>query len=132
MKLHEQVRMLKKDLLNYLIIVKSGSFYVSYNDDAYILHDLFSYQLQDEKVGFPLNSLDKILEKLQEEHINVYLVNENIKHEYYDNRYQEKLYISKKNYFNELNTKVLLEEIEFLLKNNPENIIKFKDFINEL
>ena len=49
-----------------------------------------------------------------------------------NNQYENILYLARKNYFNELNSKVLLEEISFLLKSNPENIQKIKNFINEL
>ena len=95
--------------------------------------DLLSYQLCDDKVGFPKNVLEKVLKKLSEKEINVYVKKEEpeiIERE--NNQYENILYLARKNYFNELNSKVLLEEISFLLKSNPENIQKIKNFINEL
>ena len=37
-----------------LVLVKKGSFYTTFNDDAYILNYLFGYKIvNNEKVGFP-------------------------------------------------------------------------------
>ena len=133
MKLIDQYKVLKKDYKEYIILLKRGTFYATYQDDAYIINHLFMYQITDEKVGFPSGSLDKVLNKLEECCINVYVDDTDVLvKEYENNNYQTVLYQAKKNYFNELNAKVLLEEIEFLLKSNPENISKIKSFISEL
>lgn len=133
MKLNEQYKILKQEYSKHIILLPKGNFYTTFYDDSYILNYLLSYQLCDDKVGFPKNVLDKVLKKLTEKEINVYVKKEEpeiIENE--NNQYENILYLARKNYFNELNSKVLLEEISFLLKSNPENIQKIKSFINEL
>ncbi len=106
---------------------------MAYEDDAMILNYLFDYQVKDDVAGFPEIALDKVLNELKERQVNVYVIkDEDEIYDYIDNTYQDILYYAKKNYFENLNSRLLLEEIAFLLKNKPENIRKLKDFVNEL
>ena len=45
-------------------------FYQVFDDDAIILNSLFKYKIKDFRVGFPISSLDKVLEKIKEIHID--------------------------------------------------------------
>ena len=130
MKLQEQFTNLKEKYPNNVILLKSGNFYASYENDAYLLNYLLNYQLNDYKVGFPKAALPKVLETLKVNQINVIV--EDLKIEYENNQYDDLLYRAKKNYYQTLNEKVLLEEISFLIKNNPENLSKIRSFIHEL
>lgn len=51
-----------------------GKFITCYNDDAYILHSIFSYKLvgegKNDKLGFPSTVIDKIIAKLDSLSIN--------------------------------------------------------------
>lgn len=58
-----------------LKIRKSGIFYETFDEDASILHYLFSYKIIDDRVAFPSNSLDKVLEIIKENKINYVLIN---------------------------------------------------------
>ena len=59
-----------------LVLVKNGSFYTTFNDDAYILNYLFGYKIvNNEKVGFPTSNITKVIDKLTTEKINYYLDN---------------------------------------------------------
>lgn len=55
---------------NCIVLVKNGGFYSCYGDDCYILHFLFGYSISKNKVGFPLNAYDKVINKLEELNIN--------------------------------------------------------------
>lgn len=132
MKLQDLMKNIKNDNLQTIVLAKSGSFYIAYDEDAYIMNYLFSYQINDNKIGFPIGSLSKVLEKLEEAKINNKVFDTDIDNKYEDNRYNEVLYVARRNYFNEVNAKLLMEEIEFLLKSNPDNINKIRNFINEL
>ncbi len=133
MKLQEQYKNLKKEYKKFVILQKKGIFYMAYQDDALILNYLFNYQVKDDAAGFPEITLGKVLEELKYRQINIYILNDSDEiYEYDDNTYDDVLYYAKKNYFENLNSRLLLEEIEFLLKNKPENLRKLKDFVSEL
>ncbi len=65
---------------NYLIILKTGVFYICINDDAFILNKLFSYKIKEfnnyKRIGFPINGLNKVLKRLERLNIN-YIVYDN-------------------------------------------------------
>lgn len=71
---------LKITYKNYLIILKAGVFYICINDDAFILNKLFSYKIKEfnnyKRIGFPINSLNKVLKRLERLNIN-YIVYDN-------------------------------------------------------
>ena len=65
-----------------LKIRKSGIFYETFDEDASILHYLFSYKIIDDRVAFPSNSLDKVLEIIKENKINIFEIDENLEEMY--------------------------------------------------
>ena len=74
-------RQLKLDYQDFLLIIKSGNFYVLFDEDAIIMNKLFGFKINDLKnnikVGFPVNSIDKYINMLKELEIN-YLIIENM------------------------------------------------------
>lgn len=134
MKLQQKYVNLKDKYFKYIILIESGVFIVTFDNDAYILNYLFNYQLRNTndiiKVGFPKKSINEVLKILNENEINV-VYNEQ-KYEYKNNKYDNLLYLAKKKYYQNLNEKVLLEEIMFLIKNNSDNLMKIRNFIDEL
>ncbi len=57
-----------------IVLIKSGKFYHAYGKDSYIISFLFKYQIRKIEdtttCGFPLNSLNKVIAKLEENKIN--------------------------------------------------------------
>ena len=45
MKIKDKYRELKRQYPDSLILLRSGNFYITYDDDALLLYHLFSYQL---------------------------------------------------------------------------------------
>lgn len=95
MKVKEIYFSLKNKYKDYIIIIKIGSFYNVISKDAYILSSIFNYKINTfsntVKVGFPLTSLNKVLNTLDKIKIN-YLVYENnivIRQKFKRNNYQE-------------------------------------------
>lgn len=74
-------RMLKLEYKDYLILFKSGNFYLSFDEDAIIMNKVFNYKINNLKsnikVGFPVNSLNKCLEKLKNLNINFLIIDNN-------------------------------------------------------
>ena len=80
-------RILKLEYKEYVILFKSGSFYISFDEDSLILNKIFNYKIlelkNNIKAGFPLNSLDNVINKLKELNINYIIIEDkNIKEKY--------------------------------------------------
>ena len=86
---------------NSIVLIKSGIFYKTFNNDAYIVAHLCNYKINRLSnfvmVGFPENTIENIKEKLLKENVSFVIINE-------DNRI-----LSSKNKFIKSNYKVLLD-----------------------
>lgn len=75
--MNEMIEAMKSMYPEYICLYKIGSFYCAYNRDAYIMAHLFKYKLRDKKddkeVGFPIDSVNKIKARLEQEKINYVL-----------------------------------------------------------
>lgn len=60
----------KKKCPNCVILMRAGSFYRTYNQDAIILFYLCHYQVIKNMLGFPIRSLNKVLKELKREEVN--------------------------------------------------------------
>ena len=60
-----------------VVIRRSGGFYYVFDDDAMIISYLTGYKVSGDKCGFPLNSLSKVTNLLEDNSIN-YIVKENM------------------------------------------------------
>lgn len=71
-------RILKLEYKEYVVLFKSGSFYISFDEDSVILNKIFNYKIlnlkNNIKAGFPLNNIDMVKEKLEELNINYIIV----------------------------------------------------------
>lgn len=130
MKLKDKFNEIKNEKKECIVLLKNGNFYVSFNDDAYILNYLCNYSINDLKVGFPLTSLLKVIEIFENNHIN-YCVYDYSEKYYNDNRYKDVLSIARKKYFNKINYQTLLNQISYLLDSDDSNYYKIKSFIDE-
>lgn len=78
-KLVKRYITLKQKHLHSLIIIKSGIFYLLFNDDAKIMAYLFNYKIKKGNdylmVGFPIAVIDKITKKFNELKIAYLIVN---------------------------------------------------------
>ena len=113
----------KNKKIQTLVLIKSGVFYETYNDDCKIMLDLFNYQIKNFKsfsrTGFPVNNIEKVREKLDEKEIDYMIVENanviNIEHE--NNRYN--FYVNKR--VDKMIEEGLVEEVETIVD-------KYKEF----
>ena len=71
MGLVAEAKRIKEVHPDYILMFRSGNFYKVFGKDAYILSDLFDYNIKiiDENVatcGFPLNGIFKVRVKIEE------------------------------------------------------------------
>lgn len=101
--INEIYRKYKQEYNDYVLLIKSGNFYLSLNRDAYLMHNTFGYTIKEikngYKVGFPIQSIEKIKDKFNLIQINFILIEDNkiIYSKSYDTN-QYKSFVSKKNY----------------------------------
>ena len=61
-----------------IVLIKSGTFYVAMNEDAFILYKIFDYKLSNFKhgikIGFPSSSLGKVEKYLMRLHLSYVVV----------------------------------------------------------
>lgn len=107
------------------IVKKKKDFYHVYGDSIYIMNYLFKYKIIDnEKVGFPISSLSKVLNTLDKYYIN-YKVDNTVKNYGSKNKYHEYLVKGIKN--KELNDKIGILESKLLNLSNDkiDTLIKY-------
>ena len=126
----EKYTCIKHEYKDCLILIKNGSFYITYYDDALILNYLFNYKVVNNKVGFPISNLDKVLSKLNSNNISYYI------DDYYNNNsinnYNNILYKAKTNYFNNTNLDLLIDEIKFVVSLDSNNLKLIKEYVKSL
>lgn len=112
-------RLYKMEYNNYIIMIKSGSFYVSFNEDAIILNKIFGYKIvslkNNIKVGFPINLRDKNINILENKKINYIIIEDkelssSIRFKF--NNYKK----YKENYFDFINIDMRINKINKKLK----------------
>ena len=108
---------------NSIVLIKSGIFYKTFNNDAYIVAHLCNYKINRLSnfvmVGFPENTIENVKEKLLKENVSFVIINE-------DNRI-----LSSKNKFIKSNYKVLLDR-SCKLKNIEMEIERIKSTLDIL
>ena len=136
MSLKDEYQKMKINHQTKVILFQSGSFYVTFFQDAEILNYLFSYQIHENKVGFPIKNLEKVVFQLREEKLN-YIVVDNQRENIIFNQFDENTYLklfqlASKYHLESVEQKNLLDKIQYLMKLNPNYYTKIKEFIDEL
>ena len=75
---------------DYIVFVKSGNFWNCFFGDALIVSNITGYNFKNNKVGFPLKVLNKVLCKIAALNISyvlVYELDDIIVHKYVSNSY---------------------------------------------
>ena len=132
----EKYEKYKNEYLNSVILIKSGNFYATINDDALIMKSLFNYQIIKDKIGFPLNSIEKVKDRLNEYKVNYIIINSeeeiNKKDFESNNNYLQILNNYKKQEYKDKMKKLLFDRIEYLISIDNDNFEKIRKFIDEL
>ena len=105
---------IKNKFNDCVVLIKSGIFYYTYDKDSLMLSFIMGYKRNNNRVGFPINKLEKVLSILSNLRINVYV--DDMLFEY-GNMYN--IYLDKVNFDNKV--KDLLRLIEN--KINKDNSI---------
>ncbi len=127
---YEEIKSLHQD---EVVLFKVGSFYVTFSKDAIVLNYLFSYQINNGKLGFPISAFEKVCTNLKEKSISFYIFEEEDKnYSSDDNLYNDIAKIAERSYYSKCSNELLLERIKNLITTNKDNYNKIKEFIDEL
>lgn len=107
------VKNIKELFPDYVLLVKIGSFYETYNNDSKIMFYLFDYKVKrlasgNDVAGFPLVSLNRVLSILEKRNINYLVVDK--KHNYEE---ECKMNYKKKNKYYEI-LKIASDKIDII------------------
>lgn len=125
MKLYDVYLKRQEKYQDYVLLIESGIFYETYNEDATILHKLLDYKILSNnlniRLGFPQKIINKVLLVLESKHINYLILDKenNIinRKKYKDNNYSN--YV--KNISNYTDTNYRIEKICNKLKSKIED-----------
>ena len=77
-KIIDKYNLYKNKYPKCVVLMKIGIFYECYGEDVYVLNNLFSYKIKDingiKRVGFPINSYDKVISKFKSFKINYVII----------------------------------------------------------
>lgn len=128
----------KLDYRDYLILIKCGNFYECIDTDAFILNKIMGYKLKrlsnTFKAGFPINSLDKVIDKLFNENINYIIVdNEIIEIKEFDNNtYSNYNFNDKDIFYNSLRIERIINYLNDNINNDINDILdKIENIIKD-
>lgn len=122
---------------DYIIMMKYGNFYETLDNDALIMNKLFDYKLtklsNTFKVGFPILSLNSVLDKLNKYSINYIVIDEDIISEFEINNYSNYSFDLNIIKYNLLTIKEITKYLnDNLLNNNiTSKLDRIKDIIYE-
>ena len=111
---------------------KQGKFYCSFEDDAYVIHSIFGYKISNGRVGFPIESLGKVTNTLDNYKVDYVVIEKDkevLKNSFPKNNYNKYLLDGKKSY----DTIKHEEELIDIVKNLPEEkVLKIINYIKEV
>lgn len=113
-KLYKKYLSLKIDDSSYFYLFKSGVFYIFISDDAKIIAPLLNLKLTNlnsviMKCGFPVNSSEKYLKKMEELNLKVKIVT--LRDDFFDDNFEKYL-----------NTREFIDIINNFLNTNIDNL----------
>ena len=110
-----------------VVLIKSGIFYYTYDKDALMLSFIMGYKKINNRVGFPINNLEKVLSILSNLRINVYVDNMIFEH---GDMYN--IYLDKVNFDNKVKDLISLIESKINKDNSIYNkLVLFMREIDE-
>lgn len=135
MKTVDKYLKFKNQYKDYVVLVKSGNFYYSFEEDAYILKYFFDYQIRESKVGFPINAKAKVKSVLNRHNVNLIEIIDDyayVLETKNTNAYEETLKEAKSSVLIANMLDNLMNAIEVKVKKEEANYNLIKDFVDEL
>lgn len=117
--------------MDKMLIRKSGGFYAVYDDDAYILNYFFGYKIKEDRVGFPINSINKVINMLEDNYISYEIKNEVWVDFNNRNNYKKFIDIGKKKYNLRYRVGSIIDNIDKLDEKDIDKILDYTEGVYE-
>ena len=133
--MYEKYLDLKKEYPCHLILLKRGKFYRSFDDDAMILSYIMDYQIIDNRVGFPLEGLFKVKNKIRSYSIDLVILDGDqiIKEQENDHsNYETILKESYAKYHKNLKIDELCRLVREKLESNIDHYDSLKEYVEKI
>ena len=131
MKLIDMYNGCKEQYPEAVVFIKSGKFYLTFDNDAFIIGYLLNYKKVNNKVGFPESAKEKVVMELNNKEINYFFIDEDGK-QYDNNQYYLCLKKANEDIMVTNIANSLVKTIKEKITLDFDNYGKIKDFINEL
>ena len=125
-----------KSSKNYINLRKIGGFYQCFDEDAYLLFYLFGYKVNNGRAGFPISSINKVINALEDKQIDYIVMksndDKNIMEYKRKNNYSHYIELSREAYNLELKKQSIEDKIRSMPFSEIEKLYKvIEDFVNE-
>lgn len=133
MKQIDKYKSYKEKYQNALLLIKEGSFYKCYDNDAKIIWYIFDYVYLNDTVSFGSKAYSKVFDELNRLKLSYVIITEEETLNKFDNEvYNIYLNLAVTSYdFNE-KIKIINKKVEKLINTNNSNYGKIVDFLNKL
>ena len=133
MKQIDKYKSYKEKYQNALLLIKEGSFYKCYDNDAKIIWYIFDYVYINDAVSFGSKAYSKVFDELNRLKLSYVIITEEESLNLFDNEvYNIYLNLAVTSYdFNE-KIKIITKKVEELININNSNYGKIVDFLNKL
>ena len=133
MKQVDKYGVYKEKYSDYIVLIKEGTFYKCYYNDAKILWYVFNYTYLDDFVSFGTKAYSKVFDELNRLKISYVIIsNEEIINKFDNNVYNTYLSLAKTSFdFNE-NVQIINNKVEELLNKDKNNYKKIIEYLNTL
>ncbi len=135
MKIYDKYKYYKERYNNYIIFLKEGSFYKTFEDDAILIWYLFNYKWNRNSIAFSSSFCSKITDKLKLLEISYIVINSDddvLKVDYENEQYFAYLIIAKNSYERFKKKNELIELSNVVLDNNKDNYDIVRDYVTNL
>ena len=126
---------LKKDYKKFLVFIKSGLFYYTYDEDSLIMNYIFDYKIINGRVGFPVKNMEyKIKRKLETFNISYVVLdgNEVIKIDYNSDNYVKYLGEAYDKYEKDECLKRINEYVMRYVSESDDNYFKLEGMLRDM
>lgn len=117
-----------------LTLRKVGGFYQAFDDDALIISYLFNYKIVNSRCGFPISTINKVIEKLEEKTINYTLKQEQEQIKDFKRKNNYLKYLEKSKIRDNINNRIrsILSKLEVLDRKRLEELLgSIEDIVYE-
>ena len=123
----------QKKYKDMLILLKEGSFYKCYNDDAIIMRYIFDYTFFNNSISFGTKAYSKVFDELNRIKISYVVISD----EEYVNKFDNDIYnvylkLAKDNYEEENLINEINEKVKLLINKDKNNHKIILDYLNEI